>query len=562
MARDAVPTEGRDVQCSNCGLTWLAKPPPKTESDTESETRAAVAPPAPRSTITPEIAEILRAEAEREAAARRRGAGDAVAQPVAAPAREAEPTEPTEPSAPVREPEPEKTAELDPAEAAGTEVDAGPHEAPLDGGAEAGDIDGSDDEREAASPEDRGAFEGGSEDVASDGFEEDLAKVTEALREADTPSPIPRAAEPSFNPFDEGEDEEIDFASVLSQSATQAPAAPLVDSRDLWEEDDDETDLTQIARKELSDPVPPASGHDDTGDRDEVGPDVDDDDDGDLRLEDEATYAPRDDDDEEDDDRFAPVENPRLSQADDATGPEAWQNAEPVTGPAERPAWNEPDDDEDDIGDDTDDGLGQMSGDEDDHNDEDMDEGRDDHDDLTDPALMASLSAEDPEDEDLGASQARRTDVRQPRDETTHEDFEEGDHDDWDDEDASEAPITAHEAARERASMAAASTGAVTRRDLLPDIEEINSSLRSTAMRGGSPRTVESTDVQRGRGFRLGFGTVLLIAAALALVYAHAGRIGAALPPLDGPLQSYAVAVDGLRGQLDAWLRGLLETLG
>ena len=110
--------------------------------------------------------------------------------------------------------------------------------------------------------------------------------------------------------------------------------------------------------------------------------------------------------------------------------------------------------------------------------------------------------------------------------------------------------------------MAAASTGAVTRRDLLPDIEEINSSLRSTAMRSGPPRSTENPDVQRGRGFRLGFGTVLLIAVGLALIYGHAGRIGAALPPLEGPLESYAMAGDGLRGRLDTWLRGLLDTIG
>ena len=119
-----------------------------------------------------------------------------------------------------------------------------------------------------------------------------------------------------------------------------------------------------------------------------------------------------------------------------------------------------------------------------------------------------------------------------------------------------------HEAARQRASVAAASTGAVTRRDLLPDIEEINSSLRSTAMRGPAHRVAEPGDMRRGRGFRLGFGTALLIAAALVLIYANAGGIGAALPPLAGPLDAFAGWVDTLRAGLDAWLRGLLAALG
>jgi predicted Zn finger-like uncharacterized protein len=86
---EAIPPAGRDVQCSACGRTWFEKPPaaepsaepepwdlvPRVLDDEEEaddlvETRTALPPPtpaaAPRSTVTPEVAGILRAEAERE----------------------------------------------------------------------------------------------------------------------------------------------------------------------------------------------------------------------------------------------------------------------------------------------------------------------------------------------------------------------------------------------------------------------------------------------------------------------------------------------------------------
>ena len=94
---EAIPPAGRDVQCSACGRTWFEKPPASEsepepwdlvprpldddeEADDLAETEAAPAPvpptgpapaaTAPRSTVTPEVAGILRAEAEREAQAR------------------------------------------------------------------------------------------------------------------------------------------------------------------------------------------------------------------------------------------------------------------------------------------------------------------------------------------------------------------------------------------------------------------------------------------------------------------------------------------------------------
>ena len=89
---EAIPPAGRDVQCSACSHTWfvhpsapepLSEPEPwdlvrrvtddEEEADDLAEVEAAPlasAPPAPRSTVTPEVAGILRAEAEREAQVR------------------------------------------------------------------------------------------------------------------------------------------------------------------------------------------------------------------------------------------------------------------------------------------------------------------------------------------------------------------------------------------------------------------------------------------------------------------------------------------------------------
>ena len=100
---EAIPPAGRDVQCSACQHTWFEPgPPPEPlrdeelwdkvprveNDDEESDDLAEVATAPPpiiprpvRPTVTPEVADILRAEAEREAAVR---AKEAAPSPVAA----------------------------------------------------------------------------------------------------------------------------------------------------------------------------------------------------------------------------------------------------------------------------------------------------------------------------------------------------------------------------------------------------------------------------------------------------------------------------------------------
>lgn len=94
-------------------------------------------------------------------------------------------------------------------------------------------------------------------------------------------------------------------------------------------------------------------------------------------------------------------------------------------------------------------------------------------------------------------------------------------------------------------------------RELLPDIEEINSTLRSSDM----PADVEDKDQSGGgatptrrSGFLRGFSVALLIGAFLALSYANAPRIARTLPQVDPALSAYVAMVDQARYWLDARL--------
>jgi len=99
------------------------------------------------------------------------------------------------------------------------------------------------------------------------------------------------------------------------------------------------------------------------------------------------------------------------------------------------------------------------------------------------------------------------------------------------------------------------------RRDRLPDIEEINSTL-SPASGQAMSAAERAAEGRGGRGFRLGFGLVLLVAALLALVYVYAPRIIAAVPASEPVIAPYAAAVDDGRLWLDLRLQGLVEALG
>jgi predicted Zn finger-like uncharacterized protein len=98
----------------------------------------------------------------------------------------------------------------------------------------------------------------------------------------------------------------------------------------------------------------------------------------------------------------------------------------------------------------------------------------------------------------------------------------------------------------------------VPRRDLLPDIEKINASLNPQGpdARGETAfqTPAQTRTRRRGRGFRLGFSVVLLMATAAVLVYGFAPRIAAEMPALAPSLEAYVTEVNAARLWINAKL--------
>jgi hypothetical protein len=126
----------------------------------------------------------------------------------------------------------------------------------------------------------------------------------------------------------------------------------------------------------------------------------------------------------------------------------------------------------------------------------------------------------------------------------------------------------------DRIAAAAAAAVADSRRALLPDIEEINSSLRSTSDRRparaddydtpGKSTDPAETAAEKPRGFSRGFSVTLLIAAILLALYVFAPALAEAVPAAAPVVDAYVGAVDALRVMLDAqfqklslWLEGI-----
>lgn len=111
-------------------------------------------------------------------------------------------------------------------------------------------------------------------------------------------------------------------------------------------------------------------------------------------------------------------------------------------------------------------------------------------------------------------------------------------------------------------SEAAATAAAVgSRRDLLPDIEEINSTLRSTSDRAAGMSDTEvpiasPTEQRKKRSFRTGFMIIILIAILLIMLYILAPQIAKAVPAVDPWLNNYIAQVDQFR----LWLDGQIQT--
>jgi predicted Zn finger-like uncharacterized protein len=141
--------------------------------------------------------------------------------------------------------------------------------------------------------------------------------------------------------------------------------------------------------------------------------------------------------------------------------------------------------------------------------------------------------------------------------------------DDAEDESARRAREARERMARMRGEDPVADTAATaaavgSRRDLLPDIEEINSTLRSTSDRqiAGDDTSMSAPGrVRKKRGFRRGFLTVVLIAIAMVALYVFAPAIAKAVPQVDPYLSAYVGWIDQGRNWLDGHVQSLLKWL-
>ena len=89
------------------------------------------------------------------------------------------------------------------------------------------------------------------------------------------------------------------------------------------------------------------------------------------------------------------------------------------------------------------------------------------------------------------------------------------------------------------------------RRDLLPDIDEINSTLNATRKR--KSQSAEGLARQQ-KGFRLGFLTMAILAIVLIIAYAQAPAIARAVPGAENALIPYVDAANAVRDWIDTLL--------
>ena len=106
------------------------------------------------------------------------------------------------------------------------------------------------------------------------------------------------------------------------------------------------------------------------------------------------------------------------------------------------------------------------------------------------------------------------------------------------------------------------------RRNLLPDIEQINSTLRAGGMTEApgpaldSPQAALAAQDGHRRGFRRGFSLVILLFAILLLLYGMEPRLAARFPALAGPLNALHSGIDQYRAWLDRQVMTVVAMLG
>jgi predicted Zn finger-like uncharacterized protein len=101
------------------------------------------------------------------------------------------------------------------------------------------------------------------------------------------------------------------------------------------------------------------------------------------------------------------------------------------------------------------------------------------------------------------------------------------------------------------------------RGDMLPDIDQINSTLRPASEH---PETKEVADpavveAQHRSGFRWGFTLMIVIAALLVIAYVFAPQIARQSPAVEPAISGYVETVNGLRDQVEGFLSRTTESL-
>ncbi len=99
------------------------------------------------------------------------------------------------------------------------------------------------------------------------------------------------------------------------------------------------------------------------------------------------------------------------------------------------------------------------------------------------------------------------------------------------------------------------------RRDLLPDIEEISSSLGGEEGLASPSAQSAASSEQNARGFRTGFLLAVLIFITATVIYLTAHDISQSIPSLEGPLASYVDMVNAGRLQLAEQFSSLKDWL-
>lgn len=111
------------------------------------------------------------------------------------------------------------------------------------------------------------------------------------------------------------------------------------------------------------------------------------------------------------------------------------------------------------------------------------------------------------------------------------------------------------------AAAAAAAIGRGPRKDLLPDIEELNSTLTASTDEIEDDTDEGIVEQRQRSGFRRAFAITILIFTILVLIYAFAPQIAAKVPALKSILASYVDWINALRLSIDTVMQKAVDKL-